>query len=331
MDTNHIIANLSPSTKMSMYKVKRFLNAGKASVMVGCGFSLNAEDDGTGQMRDWNSLNVDLFKSLYSRAPLAEEMAGLSPIRLASQVKAVHGEHELNEIIMNALPDKSVFPGSLHKKLMKLPWRDVFTTNYDTLLERSCDESGCAYTLVSTKDTLIYSKSPRIIKLHGSFPDKRPFIITEEQFRTYPAKYPEFVNTVRQSLIENLFCLIGFSGNDPNFLSWLGWVRDVMGRQMTNAILIDYKPDGIHISERQLFSDRKIDELVRMFECINFERIDSKQREELTSLLSECVQAKSPCLYALTIIGAASLSQSVTRIGHRAPRNRGMGTRIQQP
>lgn len=259
MGTNHIIANLSPSTKMSMDKVKRFLNAGKASVMVGCGFSLNAEDDGTGQMRDWNSLNVDLFKSLYSRAPLAEEMAGLSPIRLASQVKAVHGEHELNEIIMNALPDKSVFPGSLHKKLMKLPWRDVFTTNYDTLLERSCDESGCAYTLVSTKDTLIYSKSPRIIKLHGSFPDKRPFIITEEQFRTYPAKYPEFVNTVRQSLIENLFCLIGFSGNDPNFLSWLGWVRDVMGRQMTNAILIDYKPDGIHISERQLFSDRKID------------------------------------------------------------------------
>lgn len=156
MGTNHIIANLSPSTKMSMDKVKRFLNAGKASVMVGCGFSLNAEDDGTGQMRDWNSLNVDLFKSLYSRAPLAEEMAGLSPIRLASQVKAVHGEHELNEIIMNALPDKSVFPGSLHKKLMKLPWRDVFTTNYDTLLERSCDESGCAYTLVSTKDTLIY-------------------------------------------------------------------------------------------------------------------------------------------------------------------------------
>lgn len=112
---------------------------------------------------------------------------------------------------------------------------------------------------MTTKETLLYSKSPRIIKLHGSFPNIRPFIMSEEAFRTYPQKYPEFVNTVRQSLIENLFCLIGFSGNDPNFLSWLGWIRDVMGEQMTNAILVDYRPNGYHISEKQLFASRKID------------------------------------------------------------------------
>lgn len=254
-----IIDNLDPSMKMLLDKVKRFLNAGKASVMVGCGLSLNAENDGTGQMREWNALNLDLYRSLYCTDPEDGELEKLSPVRLASQVESVHGEHELDEIIMNALPDKSVYPGTIHKKLMKLHWREVFTTNYDTLLERSCDESGSAYTLVTTKETLLYSKSPRIIKLHGSFPDVRPFIMSEEQFRTYPQKYPEFVNTVRQSLIENLFCLIGFSGNDPNFLSWLGWIRDVMGEQITNAILVDYKPKGIHISERQLFEGRKID------------------------------------------------------------------------
>lgn len=53
--------------------------------------------------------------------------------------------------------------------------------------------------------------------------------------------------------------MIGFSGNDPNFLSWLGWIRDVMGEQMTNAILVDYRPNGYHISEKQLFASRKID------------------------------------------------------------------------
>lgn len=259
MEYAKICEGLEPSTRMLLDKVKRFLSAGKASVMVGCGFSKNAESNGTVQMREWNDLNLDLFKSLYSREPKSGELDKLSPIRLASQVESVHGAHELDEIIMNALPDKSVYPGTLHKKLMKLHWHDVFTTNYDTLLERSCDESGSAYTVVTTKETLLYSKSPRIVKLHGSFPDIRPFIMSEEHFRTYPQKYPEFVNTVRQSLIENLFCLIGFSGNDPNFLSWLGWLRDVMGDQMTNAILVDYKSDGIHISERQLFASRKID------------------------------------------------------------------------
>ena len=259
MEYAKICEGLEPSTRMLLDKVKRFLSAGKASVMIGCGFSKNAESNGTVQMLEWNDLNLDLFKSLYSREPKSGELDKLSPIRLASQVESVHGAHELDEIIMNALPDKSVYPGTLHKKLMKLHWHDVFTTNYDTLLERSCDESGSAYTVVTTKETLLYSKSPRIVKLHGSFPDIRPFIMSEEHFRTYPQKYPEFVNTVRQSLIENLFCLIGFSGNDPNFLSWLGWLRDVMGDQMTNAILVDYKSDGIHISERQLFASRKID------------------------------------------------------------------------
>ena len=254
-----IIKDLDASIIVLLDKLKRYLSVGKASVMVGCGFSLNAESDGTGQMRGWNALNVDLFKSLYGRNPSCSELDRLNPVRLAAQVENTLGNKELDEIIMNALPDKSVYPGVLHKKLMKLRWRDVFTTNYDTLLERSCDESGSAYTLVTTKETLLYSKSPRIIKLHGSFPNIRPFIMSEEAFRTYPQKYPEFVNTVRQSLIENLFCLIGFSGNDPNFLSWLGWIRDVMGEQMTNAILVDYRPNGYHISEKQLFASRKID------------------------------------------------------------------------
>lgn len=254
-----IIKDLDASIIVLLDKLKRYLSVGKASVMVGCGFSLNAESDGTGQMRKWNALNVDLFKSLYGRNPSSSELDRLNPVRLAAQVENTLGNKELDEIIMNALPDKSVYPGVLHKKLMKLRWRDVFTTNYDTLLERSCDESGSAYTLVTTKETLLYSKSPRIIKLHGSFPNIRPFIMSEEAFRTYPQKYPEFVNTVRQSLIENLFCLIGFSGNDPNFLSWLGWIRDVMGEQMSNAILVDYRPKGYHISEKQLFASRKID------------------------------------------------------------------------
>ncbi len=29
--------------------------------------------------------------------------------------------------------------------------------------------------------------------------------------------------------MENALCLFGFSGNDPNFLHWIGWVRDNLG------------------------------------------------------------------------------------------------------
>lgn len=110
-----IINDLDASVIVLLDKLKRYLSVGKASVMVGCGFSLNAESDGTGQMREWNALNVDLFKSLYGRNPSNTELDRLNPVRLAAQVENTLGSKELDEIIMNALPDKSVYPGVLHK------------------------------------------------------------------------------------------------------------------------------------------------------------------------------------------------------------------------
>jgi len=91
---------------------------------------------------------------------------------------------------------------------------------------------------VVNKEDLVHSERPRIIKLHGSFPSERPFIITEEDYRTYPKVFAPFVNTVQQSLLENTLCLIGFSGNDPNFLQWTGWIRDNLGKANSPKIFL---------------------------------------------------------------------------------------------
>lgn len=45
---NDIIKGLDASVIVLLDKLKRYLSVGKASVMVGYGFSLNAEGDGTG-------------------------------------------------------------------------------------------------------------------------------------------------------------------------------------------------------------------------------------------------------------------------------------------
>ena len=75
------------------------------------------------------------------------------------------------------MPDDAISPGELHVELLKLNWHDVFTTNYDTMLERAYLDAGVSYNVVTNKDTLLYTRSPRIIKLHGSFPNIHPFII----------------------------------------------------------------------------------------------------------------------------------------------------------
>jgi hypothetical protein len=157
-------------------------------------------------------------------------MTSGTPLRLASEYEAAFMRAALDDLLLNSIADNGYRPGNLHRMLLSLPWADVFTTNYDTLLERTRPFiHDRKYDLVLDTPDIPVASRPRIVKLHGSFPSQRPFVITEEDFRTYPRRFSPLVNLVQQSVMENVFCLLGFSGDDPNFLNWTGWVRDHLG------------------------------------------------------------------------------------------------------
>lgn len=236
---NDILTNVPGSFKAKLERIRRYLHLGKASVMVGAGFSRNADVPTHIKVKQWNDVGVDIYCRLQT-VDKAEpkELVFKTPMRLASEFAAVNGRNELDNLIRDAIPDDKMNPGTLHCQLLELPWRDVFTTNYDTLLERARGGLQRHYSVVTSKEMLLYKKSPRIIKLHGSFPDQTPFLMTEEDFMNYPKEHPEFVNTVRQALVESIFCLVGFSGDDPNFTSWQAWLQDVMGEYAGPSYLI---------------------------------------------------------------------------------------------
>lgn len=157
---------------------------------------------------------------------------------MAQEVEISFGRTKLDTILKDSIPDKDYSPSNLHKDLLNLSWRDVFTTNYDTLLERTADMvTDRRYNVVLNQEDFVNSNdAPRIIKLHGSFLSQRPFIITEEDYRTYPKKFAAMVNTVQQALLENVFCMIGFSCEDPNFLNWIGWIHDNLGKSSSQKL-----------------------------------------------------------------------------------------------
>lgn len=224
--------------------------------MVGAGFSKNAKKAQGVEIKNWSELADDFYLKIFGKNPDKEDTSYRSALKLASQVSAQFCRNALDKIIENAVPIDKVKPGKLHTKLVNLPWKDIFTTNYDDLLERA--QKTQVYSLVTDRKTILYKTSPRIIKLHGSIPNIKPYIIDEEDYRTYPEKYPEFVNTVRQSLIETALCLIGFSGDDPNFQSWLGWIRDKQGDDLNPIYLLSVSSKPYHESEISLFERRKI-------------------------------------------------------------------------
>ena len=210
-----------------------------AAVMVGAGFSRNAKPVGatSASFPSWQELGDRFFEKLNGRCPSKEDRY-LSVLKLAEKVEATFGRPTLNQLLRDAIPDLRYEPSPLHSQLLNLPWKDVFTTNYDTLLERArAFVTLKHYDVVATKDDLLYANQPRIVKLHGSFPSTTP-VITEEDYRRYPSDHAPLVNTVRQSLLENTLCLIGFSGDDPNFLQWIGWIRDHVGEEIASKIYL---------------------------------------------------------------------------------------------
>lgn len=227
--------NIPESIRPYLNEIAERLWDGRAAVMVGAGFSKNASPG----FPDWNQLGDLFYEKAHGVTPEPSRQKYLNVLRLADELQAAIGRPALENLLRNYIPDREIDPSKLHVDLLKLPWVDVFTTNYDTLLERaSASVVSQRYEAVVNKEDIPYALRPRIVKLHGSFPSERPFIITEEDYRRYPQDYAPFVNTVQQSLLENTFCLFGFSGDDPNFLQWIGWIRDNLKSDRTQKIYL---------------------------------------------------------------------------------------------
>ena len=230
---------------------------GRASIMVGAGFSRNAESStpGAGDFPFWQDISKEMFHRLYPQDTDTGTAAAYDVLKLAQEYETGFGRSDLHKFLQELVRDNEYNPGDMHRRLLRLPWRDVFTTNWDTLLERTRITER-AYSVVQNMDEIPLKSQPRIVKLHGSFPSQFPLIFTEEDYRTYPTKFAPFVNTVQQAMMETVFCLIGFSGDDPNFLQWSGWVRDNLGVAAPKIYLAGWLNLSNH--RRRMLEDRGV-------------------------------------------------------------------------
>ncbi len=306
--------------------ISEALVQGHAALMVGAGFSKNAKKITATDKRflDWKELSDLFYTSIYGEegGPGKEYYSSL---RLAQEVETISGRPRLDSILKEAAPDLEYAPTELYTRLMDLPWTDVFTTNYDTLLERAADTvTSRRYHVVTSQEDLVNSNDvPRIIKLHGSFPSHRPFIITEEDYRTYPVRFAPLVNTVQQSLLENVFCMIGFSCEDPNFLKWIGWIHDNLGKSSSQKIYMISVTPILEAKAKLLFEqniivvdltkiwgdkDKDVAERIAIFVDALHKKVENKEAEDTWFSVN-----KLPGKWQETITGRISLLQKLNK------------------
>lgn len=165
---------------------------------------------------------------------------------------------------------------SAHIKLVKgQHWVKRYTTNYDRLLEYAANMEGRELAIITkAKNLSVFRDDPTLIKLHGDLyhPNEprdfrfdgnphQQYIISAEDYKTYPKDHEAFTQLMRISLLQGVFCLIGFSGDDPNFVNWIEWVRDILERddsQQRGDEEKDYKIYLIGLSKELPKLDKQI-------------------------------------------------------------------------
>lgn len=119
-------------------------------------------------------------------------------------------------------------------------------TDQDKVIKSRYTELAETYCLVRRSSELQLKKTKNIIKLHGSLRSfkereknkfefdndhRKQYVIAKEDYESYPRIHEAFTQLMRISLLQESFCLIGFSGTDPNFLAWVNWVQDLLKSQ----------------------------------------------------------------------------------------------------
>ncbi len=201
---------------------------------------------------------------------------------------------------------------ALHRSLLYLPWNNIYTTNYDEMLEEAYDATTMkiiekeirviqaeienlleeqkaateeigrksiikrledkerdyslllsalteCLSVVTDSSQLGLKRNKNIIKLHGTIRKKedaygfdgdnrKQYVIAREDYESYPAKHEAFTQLMRISLLQESYCLIGFSGVDTNFIGWIKWVRDIVERGKGAKPTADYKIYFIDVS-----------------------------------------------------------------------------------
>jgi hypothetical protein len=140
---------------------------------------------------------------------------------------------------------------SLKVIISKLDSQNKFETyfidRHISRLENLNDIQRNFRTTVIQSSELAIKKNQNIIKIHGSIPAEgsghfgfdgdvsKNYVISQEDYDSYGEKHEAFMQLMRISLLQESFCLFGFSGVDPNFLGWISWVRDVIQKNFSAA------------------------------------------------------------------------------------------------
>jgi hypothetical protein len=136
-----------------------------------------------------------------------------------------------------------------HQALVDLPLREVFTTNYDGLIElafgRFDGELLVSADPASFLKNKVQNPEHHLVKLHGTWDDHPSMVLTRDDYARSRTARAEMFNSFAQEARFTTFLFVGFSLADPNFNLIRDEARSVMGDNMPMSYLLQEFADPL--------------------------------------------------------------------------------------
>lgn len=128
-----------------------------------------------------------------------------------------------------------------HEILAKIPhFKNIFTTNYDTLLEDSYQKEDCLVVRNDADYAYMGQKPFTVYKVHGDFTAPDSVVITSSDYKKFfdDNQNPLMWNKVVSEFTEKHVLFIGYSLEDGNILSIIKKVSEALGKNQKDMFLI---------------------------------------------------------------------------------------------
>ncbi|MDO3636041.1 SIR2 family protein [Mycolicibacterium arseniciresistens] len=269
--------------------------SGNAALFIGAGISQGAGLPGWDGLLDPIRTSCNVPKH-HDYPLVAEYIAN----ELAGGVTALH------DYILQELTTAPFRPALNHRLIARLRVPQVWTTNYDPLLELAMTAAGEGHAVAVDEQTirLIASNQRAVIKMHGSISgdpagwDALP-VITRTDYERYEIDHPRMWTVLRATYLSRTMLFLGFSFVDPNVEILLRLART-----------LDTAPGDRHVAVLKTPDPHKADEL-RLHQL----RIDDFQNSgirvceiadygEITEILTQLLRRTRPA--RLFVSGSAA-------------------------
>lgn len=252
-----------------------------AAVFIGAGVSVGAGYPA------WKELLKEIGDELGVESNEIVDLAALAQW----SVRKSAGRTRVNTVIRKEIAPDRPIPDTL-RTIARLPIRNLWTTNYDRLIERSFGEIGRPIDPVSAAGDLAVKPRPgaaRLFKMHGSVDRLEDIVIATDDYELYRSTRGAFLPLLQAHMSSFSMLFVGLSFTDPNMRHVLSLIRESFVSSPPEHFAIVRPPQRHDLSSARQFKARLTqhnlwaDDLLRY----GLHVVEVEQFEEVPHLMRE--------------------------------------------